>query len=537
MLGKYRLLARLGQGGMAEVYLAVVAGPAGFNKLQVVKVMKPELLEEPEHRIMFLEEGRLAASLNHPNIVQTNEVQIDGDHHFIAMEYLDGQPLHRIVRRGRKTPEGVPLNWHLHFLCEVLTALEYAHAATGFDGSPLAVVHRDVTPHNVFVTYTGQVKLCDFGIAKTMSSSVETRHGVLKGKVSYMAPEQVLGNRVDRRADLFSVGVMLWEAATGSRMWKDQSDLQIMQALSQGRIQSARSVNPTLDVELEQLIDRALAPNPVDRYPSARDFRKDLETYLFSQTVRIKPDQMGRWVASLFEKERENLQKVIQAQLSGRVSSAPPALDPPRAPAGDSSPSRSGLHDPRSMAQPGRSMTIPSVEVSTGRRRSTWAAIVGALGASVVFLMLAVVVLVLRGRSSNVTPSVEALPQGEARPAAEPAPEVKRVRVRIHASPADAKLTLDGRALGDNPWIGEVPRDDLPHRLVISREGYEPLERTLRFDHNLSLELSLTPKPNVPAPTPQPRVMNKPTTAEEPPEPTAPKKPPPSTQLDTSDPW
>lgn len=537
MLGKYRLLARLGQGGMAEVYLAVVAGPGGFNKLQVVKVMKPELLEEPEHRTMFLEEGRLAARLNHPNIVQTNEVQIDGDHHFIAMEYLDGQPLHRIVRRANKTPEKVPLTWHLHFLCEVLAALEYAHAAADFDGSPLAVVHRDVTPHNVFITYTGQVKLCDFGIAKTMSSSIETRHGVLKGKVSYMAPEQVLATRVDRRADLFAVGIMLWEAATASRMWKDLSDVQIMQALSQGRIPSAREVNPGLDRDLELVIERALAPRPEDRYASAAEFRRELEAFLFSRTARIKPDQMGAWVASLFERERENLQKVIQEQLAGSDKASPPvALDPPRPSGGDSSPSRSGIHAGTAEPNPGRSLTNASVELSTPRRaRGTWAAVLGALAASVVFLLAAVVVLVLRGRTTE--PTVEALPHVAEAPVAAPteAP-AKTIRLRIQATPLDAKLTLAGRELEDNPWVGEVPVSDAEQELVITLDGHQTERRLLRLDANQRIEITLKPSA-APAGATRPRVVADKPKPDAVPEPAAPKKKPPSTPLDTEDPW
>ncbi|MEZ4225468.1 MAG: serine/threonine-protein kinase [Polyangiaceae bacterium] len=542
-LGKYRLLARLGQGGMAEVYLAVVAGPGGFNKLQVIKVMKPELLEEPEHRTMFLEEGRLAARLNHPNIVQTNEVQIEGDNHFIAMEYLDGQPLHRIVRRSRKGGDGPPLQWHLHILCEVLSALEYAHTVTNYDGSPLAVVHRDVTPHNVFVTYAGQVKLCDFGIAKTMSSSIETRHGVLKGKVSYMAPEQVLSTRVDRRADLFAVGIMLWEAVTGQRMWNDLSDLQIMQALSQGQIPRAADAKPGLDAELLQILDRALSMDAEGRYATAADFKRDLEMYLFSQTARIRPDAIGKWVSGLFEQERANLQKVIQDQLSGSSSSAPPALDHPRAPAQDSSPSRSGLL--ASSAGPGRSLTIPSVEVSgpphrAKRSRGTLAALVGALAASVVFLLGIVIVLTLRARASQPTvvsvetASHETTPTNEA-PAPAAAPMDKQIQITVNVTPESARMSLDGHSLAGNPWKSEVAADGKAHELVISADGYESETRTLTFDVTQRIEIHLKKSKGkvvfqAPAPAPAPRPEPKPD-----PEPAP--KPGGGKPLDTTDPW
>lgn len=536
---------------MAEVYLAVVAGPGGFSKLTVVKVMKPELLEETEHRAMFLDEGRLAARLNHPNVVQTNEVQIEGDQHFIAMEYLDGQPLHRIVRRANKAGSGIPLNWHLHFLCEVLKALDYAHSIADYDGTPLNVVHRDVTPHNVFVTYTGQVKLCDFGIAKTMSSSVETRAGVLKGKVSYMAPEQVLSQRMDNRADLFAVGVMLWEAATGKRMWKDQGDLQIMQALSQGRVPAAREANPSIDADLEAIVNRALAPNPEDRYRTAADFRRELEGFLFSRTSRIKPEQIGEWVAQLFEKERANLQTVIQDQLSGKGGPAP-ALDPPRVPMGDSSPSKSVEN---AIAPSGRvsggaqpSYTIPSVEVHSAQsirppKRRTTAALVGALAASSLFLMVLLIVVLLK-RQATPTPSVElAAPPpstatAETRPTTEPAePAPARVQVKIRVSPRDAKITLDGEHLVDNPWVAEVPRGQKSHSLVVEADGYETERRSIVFDSAKDLEIALRRKASSGG-----VVIAKPAAPEKPTEEfpdlsTAPKKKPPSTQLDTEDPW
>jgi len=214
VLGKYRLIAELGHGGMAEVFLAVAQGPAGFNKLTVIKQIRPQLADDPEFLSMFLDEARLAARLNHPQIVQTNEVGHEANRYFIAMEYLEGQPLNRVVNRvGR---ERFPLAMHIGLLADTLAGLHYAHDLTDYDGTPLEVVHRDVTPHNIFITYEGQVKVVDFGIAKAMNSSSETKTGVLKGKVAYMAPEQARGEKVDRRADVFSVGVMLWEAAVGS---------------------------------------------------------------------------------------------------------------------------------------------------------------------------------------------------------------------------------------------------------------------------------------------------------------------------------
>src|SRR5262245_17105669 len=219
MASRYHPIAELGQGGMADVLLAMMQGAAGFRKLVVLKRLRPNLADDAELLAMFSDEARLAARLNHPNVVQTYEVGYDAGRHFIAMEWLDGQPLHRLLKAAWAY-DALPLDVHLFILCEALRGLHYAHELQDFDGTRLEVVHRDVSPQNVFLTYEGQVKLVDFGVAKAHARSTDTQVGVVKGKVAYMAPEQALGCPVDRRADVFSVGVMLWEAVARRRLWR-----------------------------------------------------------------------------------------------------------------------------------------------------------------------------------------------------------------------------------------------------------------------------------------------------------------------------
>ena len=239
--GKYRLIAELGHGGMADVFLAVQAGPAGsnFRKLSVIKRLRQNLVEEPEFVEMLIDEARIAARLNHPNVVQTNEVGEFGTQYFIAMEYLDGQPLHRIQRRSaQRVKDGKPPalrpEHQIVILMDALAGLHHAHELADYDGSPLQIVHRDVTPQNIFVTYEGQVKVVDFGIAKAAGRASETRQGVVKGKIRYMAPEQAIGGTVDCRADTFAMGILLWEVVTGQRLWKDFDDLEIVRQLIEG---------------------------------------------------------------------------------------------------------------------------------------------------------------------------------------------------------------------------------------------------------------------------------------------------------------
>ena len=314
VLGKFKLIAELGRGGMSEVYLAVIAGPAGFNKLVVVKLIKGELAEDPDFISMFLEEARLSARLSHPNVVQTNEVGEFGGRYYIAMEYLEGQAYSRILHRlGRD--RGLPLGMSLRTLSDVLQGLHYAHELPDFDGSALGVVHRDVTPHNVFITYDGQVKVVDFGIAKAMNSSHETRTGMLKGKVGYMAPEQARGERVDRRADIFSVGVMLWEAAVGKRLWKGLNEVQILHQLLSGDIPSPRSMRPDISSQLEAIIMKAVASDREKRHATAMELQGELEDLMDSGNERSTLRDIGRLLSQTFEDERRKLKGIIEQQV------------------------------------------------------------------------------------------------------------------------------------------------------------------------------------------------------------------------------
>src|SRR5690349_8943239 len=255
--GKYRLIAELGHGGMAEVFLAIASGPAGFNKLLVIKQIRDQLADDPEFLGMFLDEARLAARLNHPNIVQTNEVGNDGERYFMAMEYLDGRGLDHVRRRSKTAGFGLSPSMQLRIIADMLAGLDYAHKLTDFDGTPLNIVHRDVSPQNVFLTFSGHVKLLDFGIAKAANSSHETNAGVLKGKVSYMSPEQARGLKADARADLFSAGVMLWEALTGRRLRGGKNDQEKLWALVAADLPRASSIKQWIPPELDEICARA----------------------------------------------------------------------------------------------------------------------------------------------------------------------------------------------------------------------------------------------------------------------------------------
>jgi serine/threonine protein kinase len=323
-IGKYRLIAEIGRGGMADVYLAVSAGPAGFRKLVVIKELRPSLAREREFRAMFLDEARLAARLQHPNVVQTYEVGSVGDgtlrRHFLAMEYLDGQPLHRLIKRvatggTREGAHTLPLNVTLEIATAVLAGLHSAHELRDFDGTALGVVHRDVSPHNVFVTYDGQTKLVDFGIAKAVGARSETRAGVLKGKVAYMAPEQARGDQVDRRADLFAVGTVLWECIAGRRMWRGVPDLTIVHHLLNGEIPSLAEAAPDAPADVIAVVERALAPDRERRYQTALEMQEALERCLAAHGGAPGNRAIGALLDDLFADHREKTRAIINAQL------------------------------------------------------------------------------------------------------------------------------------------------------------------------------------------------------------------------------
>ncbi len=312
-VGRYRLLGELARGGMGIVYVAAAQGPAGFSKLVALKELRPDLVEDGEFLTMFMEEARVAARLNHPNIVQTNDVDASDGRHFIAMEYLEGRSFYHVLKRfaGRG---GFPQRMALSVLRDALAALDYAHEVTGFDGQPLGFVHRDISPHNIFVTFEGHTKVIDFGIAKARDSSLETKTGILKGRASYMAPEQLL-RRADRRSDLFSVGAILFEILCGRRLWQGMGEIEILAGLTRGEVPSLQTVRPETSSELVEICERALAVNPDHRYATAAEMRDAIDHYLWSSGGAPRHREMSDMLLQEFETERQSRRLLLEGAL------------------------------------------------------------------------------------------------------------------------------------------------------------------------------------------------------------------------------
>jgi serine/threonine-protein kinase len=281
LFGKYRLVRRLAFGGMAEIFLARLIGDEGFQKSVVLKRILPQFSADPDFTRMFVDEAVLAAKLTHPNVAQVYDFgQVDGTY-FITMEHVDGTDLRKLIRaaidRNRVlTPVEVAAIGE-----GMAKGLSYVHSAENDDGRPLAVVHRDISPHNVMLTRAGDVKIMDFGIAKAAARATQTATGTIKGKLAYMAPEQALGEEVDKLSDQFAVGLVLWECVVGKRVFEGDSEPELMSRVAAGRVRKLKEFAPNIPDELDRIIMRALSVERGRRYPDLRDLEQDLAGFRY----------------------------------------------------------------------------------------------------------------------------------------------------------------------------------------------------------------------------------------------------------------
>jgi serine/threonine-protein kinase len=312
-LGRYRLIAGLGEGGMGTIHLAVAGGFSGFRKLFVVKELKPEFTHNEEFVRLFMREARLAARLSHPNVVHTIEADQDHGRYFMAMEFLDGQPFSELLRRAQKPP-ALPLALRLSVVCQALAGLHHAHELRDYDGRALEVVHRDVSPNNIFVTYDGQVKVLDFGVARARDGEGTQPRG-FKGKIGYAAPEQLRMRPGDRRIDVFAAGIVLWEAIALRNLVRGKPTPQVFEARINGSEPRITQIVPELDPALAVICERAMAADPDERYASADVFRQELADYLAERKLTSDAATLGQIVRAKFNDERASIHAVIEEQL------------------------------------------------------------------------------------------------------------------------------------------------------------------------------------------------------------------------------
>lgn len=455
-VGRFRLGPRLGIGGAASVYLARLAGPHEFERLAAVKIVHEHLSEEPEFVTMFLDEAKVVSRLSHPNIVHVYELGRDLDLLFLAMEFLDGQSLAQLYRAVESAGERLPYDLVAWIGARAAEGLHHAHELTTEAGQPLCLVHRDVSPDNIFVTYQGHVKLIDFGIARALGRLTTTAVGHIKGKYRYMAPEQALGRELDHRVDVFSLGATLYEAALGFPVFAGEDDADTLGKLLTGSAPDPCATIPGFPAQLGAALLRALAPRPEDRFATAAELGRALDAFVARSGETEQRERLAHTMDRLFASQRRATTRAIAElrALDTLEDGATPTVAP--------EPTRSSRWAPR---------------VAIG------AAILGA-GA----LLAALGVRALTPLPAPAVPSSAAA-----------VPEL--VTLDVLPQPEAATVTIDGQVVPGHPARRRMPRGQSSVRVQVQAPGYQSTALLVIPDRDQSLVVPLVKLAPVPLPT------------------------------------
>ena len=490
-IGRYQVVGYLAAGGMAEILLCKLLGPGGFERPVVVKRVLPHLARQQEFRDMFLDEARIQARIQHPNVVHVDELGEEGSELYMVMEFLAGESLAGLGKRLQKAEERLPQEVAVHIVAEALAGLHAAHELAHDDGHSLGLVHRDVSPQNVFVTYDGMVKVLDFGIAKFLDRSVETSTGHLKGKFAYMSPEQCRNEPLDRRSDLFSAAIVLWELLSGTRLFQRGNEMLVWKAIVEDEIPTPSSWLPEgaspIAPELEALVMRALSRHPSERPVSAGEFRREL--LAVQREIDPKgtaPERLVAIMARVFgdriAEKRELLRRVRVGDVVTNIPSAEIDIDV--------------------------RVEETQLAVSADAPRATpmRARIPIAVAMIMLFLVVATGTLALgvghtpTAPAGEPGPSRDPAPPSVVPPVIAPEPEARapadatptEVSVQIESTPAGAQvLDADGLVLGETPCTLALPRGAEPLSLHVTLSGYQEHVETLTPDMNQRLSFTL----------------------------------------------
>ncbi|MFT5354583.1 MAG: serine/threonine protein kinase [Polyangiales bacterium] len=463
-IGRYRVLSRLAKGGMAEVLMGALDGAAGISRAVVIKRALPHLAEEPEFRAMFLDEAKLVVGLRHPNVVSVLELGEDDGALFLVMEYLEGEGLDQLSRRVRRNDMVLEPRLAAFIISQACAGLHAAHTHTDPDGEPLNIIHRDVSPHNIFLGYDGHVKLIDFGIAQSNIQDAKTQTGVVKGKLSYMAPEQLDRRPLDHRVDVFALGIVLWELLTGQRLFKRGSPMETVRAVCFDPIPGPLDVRDDIPVYLDGICRCALSRNPDHRYESAAAMRADLLKCISSlnQTGNER-EELSRLLHKEFAENREEKQLMIRAIESGEAISTKDATG------------ARALHP--------RGEQVALEPDSRPRPAWRWQALAFA-GIAVATVVVAATLTgsapILIGKSAAPEPAQPAQPT-----------ELATVVLHLTSTPSDAVVTVDGEARGRTPLDLTLVQGSEELSLTLTHDGYETASRTFVPDSTLRMELAL----------------------------------------------
>jgi serine/threonine-protein kinase len=468
--GKYTLLRKLASGGMAELYLALHRSVAGFEKLVVIKRILPQMNNDQAFIDMLLHEARIAATLSHPNIVQTFDVGQAESSYFIAMEHIHGEDIRSIVRGMRKkNVNEFPVAHALTIVSGVCAGLAYAHEKRGLDGQLLNIVHRDISPQNIVITFTGDVKVVDFGIAKSETFAEEKQGGQLKGKVPYMSPEQARGEDIDWRSDIFAAGVILFELTTGRRLFKGQNEFETLKLITEREYPLPSDIAPNYPLGLERIVMKALAKDRERRYQSAREMQSDLESFIRQERVPASTVSLGKWMEMLFEEKLAQQNEALHdiKQLADAIAAQQP---PP-----ESAPFVSGMTgvfpavDLSTSTQPG-SAGGQAASIPPEKKRSNAPIVIGGLlalaaaGGGVYFL-------------TQKPPAAQPQIVSSAPSAAEP--EAK-ASIKVTSDPPGAAIWINGDLRSE---VTPATIENLPLnreiKLKLSLEGFESYKESI----------------------------------------------------------
>ncbi len=501
-VGRYDVLGRLETGGMAEILLGQLRGPSGFEAPVVIKRILPHLARDSTFEKMFLDEARIAAGVRHPNVVHVHELGREDDDLFLVMEYLEGEPVMGVLRRAASRGIRVDPMVCAHVIAETAAGLHAAHELKDPDGELRDVVHRDVSPSNVFVTYDGLVKILDFGIAKAADRMTKTDAGLIKGKFAYMSPEQCRGELLDRRSDVFSLGIVLYEMLTARRLFQRRTQAATIRAVLEHEIAPPSEFAPDIPEELDRVCLKALSRSRRRRYPTAAQMRADLKKVLASAYEDGSPEErlhelMQRLFGDRIEEKDEMLRRVERGE---EVGVLPPTM------------ADIEIELPNAESVAAGQMTSGVMRRSgTSSATRRWA-FAGALSGAVA-LVAALFLLFMFFGGSREEPTQT--------PVADPpvAEEPRMVSVSLASTPTGAEVMIDGESRGVTPTTIVLERGADPVDVELHAEGH--LVTTERLipdvDQRLRVTLEEEPPPIVPEareeetpdPAPTPRMRRR----------------------------
>lgn len=478
-VGRYELLLELASGGMGSVYIGRQRGAAGFERLVAIKRMHPHLTQHHDLVLAFHEEARIASLIHHPNVVNVVDVYEEGGEHLLVMELIDGTAAGTLMTEARRRGKKLPRPVVLRVAIDVLSGLHAAHELVGMDGSQLLVVHRDVSPQNILVGADGAVRITDFGIARALQRMVHTATGELKGKLRYMPPEQAMGERVDRRADIFSMGIVLWEMLTGDRLYKGETDLELLRAAGEAQVPLLSQADPTTPAPLEAIVMQALARRPEHRFPTAAAFASALERWAWEARELASAADVANAVRELagdrIDARRRQLQDVLAGRRPVTVRSGTHSLVPHGTPIT----SHAAILGPASQSHTKKSGALVAVLLAM-------AAAGAGVGLGAVFYM--------RSQPAPTAPPT-AHDSGSAgvAPAPSASPSAERVTIQIFAASPITLVRGEGVtsvAFTKEGATFQLPRGEGQVDIEIQLESGEMEKRTLTPNEDAALRLT-----------------------------------------------